>query len=123
MIPSLKCPKIQKNTVKLIDETEEVENIGSVHFLGEWGFDQVEYGFKIEEFGISKLWQDYFESIQSMIAQYGSYIDILGHLDLPKKFGWVLPQLLHEQIIKILNLIKDKGLILEINTSGLDRPS
>lgn len=108
------------NYLKIWDEIDYV--IGSVHFLDEWGFDQVEYGFKIEEFGISKLWQDYFEAIKSMIAQYGNYIDIIGHLDLPKKLGWLLPELLNEQIFNILKLIKDRELILEINTSGLDRP-
>lgn len=92
--------------------------IGSVHFIGDWNFDSDKsfYG----KWPNDELYQMYFELIQ-LAAQSGLF-DIVGHLDIIKKFR-VYPETdqtaLFEQTLKI---IKENNLVVELNTGGLDRP-
>ena len=60
--------------------------IGSVHYLGDWGFDDprqmAEYGGR----DIDAVWIEYFELVGE--AAESGLFTILGHLDLVKKFGY-----------------------------------
>lgn len=56
--------------------------IGSIHFLGEWGFDHPDYKDEYKNRDIDQIWQEYFDGIEAM-AKTG-YFDIVGHLDLIK---------------------------------------
>ena len=92
--------------------------IGSVHFIGDWNFDtdQSLYG----KWSNDKLYEMYFVLIQQA-AQSGLF-DVIGHIDIIKKFR-VYPEtnqdMLFEETIKI---IKDRNLVVELNTGGMDRP-
>lgn len=92
--------------------------IGSIHFIGDWNFDtdQSLYG----KWTNDKLYEKYFALVQQA-AQSGLF-DIIGHIDIIKKFR-VYPEsnqdLLFEDTIKV---IKENNLVVELNTGGMDRP-
>lgn len=92
--------------------------IGSIHFIGDWNFDTDKslYG----KWSNDKLYAKYFKLVQQA-AQSGLF-DIIGHIDIIKKFR-VYPEtnqeMLFEETIKI---IKANNLVVELNTGGIDRP-
>src|SRR5215472_1756436 len=59
--------------------------IGSVHFLGEWGFDDSRQIAEFEQRDIDALYAQYFETVGAS-AETGLF-DTIGHIDLIKKFG------------------------------------
>lgn len=92
--------------------------IGSVHFIGNWNFDtdQSFYG----KWSNDELYKMYFELIQQ--AAKSGLFDVIGHIDLIKKFRcWPESDQtpLYEQTLKV---IKEADVVIELNTSGLDRP-
>ncbi|HPR31078.1 MAG TPA: histidinol-phosphatase HisJ family protein [Prolixibacteraceae bacterium] len=92
--------------------------IGSIHFIGDWNFDSDHslYG----KWPNDELYRMYFELV-SQCAKSGLF-DVIGHFDLIKKLNcWPEsdPYHLYEQTLKV---IKEANMVLELNTSGLDRP-
>ena len=92
--------------------------IGSVHFIEGWNFDSDRslYG----KWSNNELYRKYFELVQQS-AKSGLF-DIIGHFDLIKKFQcW--PETdqtsLFEETLKIM---KEANVVIELNTSGMDRP-
>src|SRR5438067_12234916 len=59
--------------------------IGSVHFIGEWGFDDSRYSSEFSRHSIDDLYARYFELVATS-AETGLF-DTIGHSDLIKKFG------------------------------------
>ena len=49
-----------------------------------------------------------------------NYFDVLCHFDLVKKFGCGSARLFNDRLDEILFKIKEKNLIMEVNTSGFD---
>lgn len=91
--------------------------IGSVHFLGNWGFDNPEFIGEWENRGVLSTWDSYLTSLQSMIKT--GYFQIVGHFDLPKLFGNVMPESLFSKMEDTLKLIRDMDMVLEVNSAGL----
>ncbi|MBA4409847.1 MAG: histidinol-phosphatase HisJ family protein [Bacteroidota bacterium] len=92
--------------------------IGSVHFIGNWNFDsdQSLYG----KWSNDKLYAKYFHLIQQ--AARSDLFDIIGHLDIIKKFR-VYPETNQDLLFEdTLRIIKEHNLVVELNTGGLDRP-
>jgi histidinol-phosphatase (PHP family) len=92
--------------------------IGSVHFIDDWNFDTDRslYG-KWEN---DTLYYKYFELVQ--LAAKSRLFDVIGHFDLIKKLNcWPESDQTHlfEASLKVL---KEADLVMELNTSGLDRP-
>ena len=94
--------------------------IGSVHFLGQWGFDNPEFIGEYRSKNIDDVWERYFEAITQM-AKSGLF-DIVGHLDLIKVFNY-LPQkdvrLIAKEAIKA---IKKANMTIELNAAGFRKP-
>ncbi len=111
-------PGHERELQKLINTIPVDYVIGSIHFIGDWNFDsdQSLYG----KWTNDVLYAKYFHLVQQA-AQSGLF-DIIGHLDIIKKFR-VYPEtnqdLLFEDTIKI---IKQHNLVVELNTGGLDHP-
>ncbi|QCD52234.1 histidinol-phosphatase [Campylobacter sp. RM16192] len=94
--------------------------IGSVHFLGGWGFDNPEFIGEYKNKDIDKIWEDYFYCIEKM-AKCGKF-DIVGHLDLIKVFKF-LPKKDVRLIAKnAIKEIKKANLTVEINAAGFRKP-
>ncbi len=94
--------------------------IGSVHFIDDAGFDQIEFKEIIDKYTDEELWSKYLSLLKEFITEYSDFIDIIGHFDLPKKFGWYLPDSLLPELKTILDLVKEKNLTIEINTAGYE---
>ncbi len=95
--------------------------IGSVHFLDKWGFDNPEFlsGWKNRD--IDEIWQEYFEAVEAMANS--KKFDIVGHLDLIKVFKFMPQKDLRLLAHNALKAIKKADMVLEINTSGLRKPT
>jgi len=95
--------------------------LGSVHFIGEWGFDSPSERLTWETVDVTRAWREYFQLI-GRLAESGLY-DVVGHLDLPKKYGYRPPDRdLAEMARPALDLISRAGMGIEINTGGLRKP-
>ena len=91
--------------------------IGSVHFIGDWNFDtdQSFYG----KWSNDKLYEKYFTLVQQAAAS--GLFDVIGHLDLIKKFR-IYPETNQDKLFEdTIAVIKENHLVVELNTGGLDR--
>lgn len=91
--------------------------IGSVHFVEDWDFSNPDLAFRLDEFGVNRLYRHYYQLIQEA-AHTGLY-DIIGHFDLPKKTGVAPTDDLNDVIAESLQSLKKNDLVLDVNTSGL----
>jgi histidinol-phosphatase (PHP family) len=93
--------------------------LGSVHWLGAFGFDNEEF---LDE------WRR--RDIETVFAEYGALLDeladsgladVLAHSDLPKLWGALPadPGTLHARIVAAA---QRNGLAIEINTNGWNKP-
>ncbi|STQ86593.1 histidinol-phosphatase HisJ family protein [Helicobacter muridarum] len=94
--------------------------IGSVHFLDKWGFDNPEFIGEWSKRGVHATWNCYLDSIESLLRS--GYFQIIGHLDLPKIFGSVLPRNLLPRLYDILQIAKTNDIVIEVNAAGLRKP-
>ncbi|MFX0017752.1 MAG: histidinol-phosphatase HisJ [Promethearchaeota archaeon] len=100
--------------------------LGSVHILQGKGqifaIDDNRFlkNYELYE-SITGIYLDYYHTLQKMIKSIEFDFDIISHFDLPKKFNKEPEnsELIDEQVVKILELVKKKNLTIEINTSGL----
>ncbi len=94
--------------------------IGSVHFLGTWGFDNPDFKDEYATRNIDDIWYEYFNSIEAM-AKTG-YFDIAGHLDLIKVFNFLPKKDIRSIATPALKAIKKANMVLELNSAGLRKP-
>ena len=95
--------------------------LGSVHYLGNWGFDSPSEQGLWETADVKGAWQEYFELVKRL-ANSG-LADAIGHLDLPKKFGYRPSDTdQQEMVAPTLDCIERAGMGIEINTAGLRKP-
>lgn len=94
--------------------------IGSVHFLGEWGFDNPEFNHEYQKRNIDEIWQEYFDNIEAMAKT--NYFDIVGHLDLMKVFNFMPKKEISLMAKNALKAIKKSNMVIELNTAGLRKP-
>jgi len=105
---------------RFIEENDFDYVIGSVHFLGEWGFDNPVFIHRYEERDVDALYEDYFETVDRACAS--GLFDIVAHFDLVKKFGHRPTRNIDDLLRRVLQSIKRYDLCMEINTSGLRKP-
>jgi histidinol-phosphatase (PHP family) len=94
--------------------------IGSVHHLGDWGFDDPRQVDRYGSTDIDEMWAQYFDLVGDA-ADTGLFT-ILGHLDLVKKFGYRATRSLDVELDQLLERIARAGVAVEINTAGLHKP-
>lgn len=94
--------------------------IGSVHYLGEWGFDNPLYVGKFKDVDIDDVYVSYYQHI-TQSARCGLF-DIIGHCDLVKKFGHRPTKNLEDILRETFKIVKEYGIAVEINTSGFRKP-
>jgi histidinol-phosphatase (PHP family) len=93
---------------------------GSVHWVGDWPFDHTMGLARYERANVAALFRDYYALVVEM-ARAGLF-DVWAHPDLPKKFGYLPEEPVHDAEDAALEAIASAGMILEINTSGLRKP-
>lgn len=94
--------------------------IGSVHYLGEWGFDNPVFVHKYEERNVDEVYEQYYDHIKRSAAS--KLFDIIGHCDLVKKFGHRPSKNMEEVLREVFKVVKSADMAVEINTSGLRKP-
>lgn len=73
---------------------------------------------QIKEAGIDYVYVSYYDSLIELVQT--RFYDIIGHLDVPKKYG-LLPMdtnLVWQKVLTVLDHIESSEMVVEINTSG-----
>ncbi len=98
--------------------------IGSIHHTGEFPFDHPATIPVWNSPGMpDKVWNEYAEQLYDMVSH--ASINIIGHIDLPKKFAIYPPSLdnFMDKMSIILKKAAERGIAMEINSSGLRKPA
>ncbi|MDH7602350.1 MAG: histidinol-phosphatase [Armatimonadota bacterium] len=96
--------------------------IGSVHFLDDFPIDEsADYWERLDEDNRNLVARSYWQRIKELAQS--RLFDIVGHLDLYKKFGWKPSIDLTEEIAEALDAIAAARMVVEVNTAGLTKPA
>ncbi len=95
--------------------------IGSVHYIGNWGFDNPENVHRFEGRDLYEVYEQYW-GLVARLAATGFY-DIVGHPDVVKKFGHRPSRDTEALERRALEAVAAAGMALDVNTSGLRRPA
>ena len=96
--------------------------LGSVHFVGDWGFDDERYLTRYQEWDIDALYERYF-GLVARAAETG-FFDSMAHPDLVKKFGYWPSERFDLAPIyeRVAGAFRRAGVCVEVNTAGLRKP-
>ncbi len=95
--------------------------LGSIHYIGDWGFDNPANRAVWDRTDIGDAWQNYFGLVAKLADT--RMFDVLTHPDLPKKFGYRIDEKkLCEWAAPALDRVAAAGMAIEINTAGLRKP-
>ena len=94
--------------------------IGSVHYVNGFAVDDPATKERWQHQDINQVWRDYFTLLRQS-AQSG-FFNIIGHCDLPKKFGHRPTVDMNDEVKATAKVFADCGVAVEINTSGLRKP-
>jgi histidinol-phosphatase (PHP family) len=96
--------------------------IGSVHFVGENMMFNGEY---FQTHTADEVYGDYFAELDRMVRT--AELDIVAHFDIPARTGKPIfgyePARYEEKICSALKTCIERGLALDVNVSGLRKPS
>ena len=92
--------------------------IGSVHYVsGGWDIDNPAKLSRWTGLDVYEVWTDYFERLT--LAAASGLFNIIGHADLPKKFGHRADRDCTPLYERLLNAALKGNAALELNTAGL----
>jgi histidinol-phosphatase (PHP family) len=92
--------------------------IGSVHYVSDsWAIDNPHMLSEWKNRDAFEVWSVYFERL-TMAAETGLF-EIIGHADLPKKFGHRPTQDCTPLYERFLDAVKRRNCAIELNTAGL----
>lgn len=98
--------------------------IGSVHWLGDWGFDLQEMISGWDKQPVIDVYEDYFTVIEKMLES--QLFDIVGHLDVIKVYGHRPEPSDQKRLLALYDSVVDKidksGIAVEMSTAGLRKP-
>ena len=94
--------------------------IGSIHHIGDWLIDSERQIDEWKKRDIDEVHRQYFSLVQAMANS--RLFDIVGHLDLTKKFNHRPKNDVSDLLLETVKVIRKSGMCVEINTSGLRRP-
>jgi histidinol-phosphatase (PHP family) len=115
-------PKTAEHLSRVLNSYPLDYVIGSIHFLEDFPIDESpEHWDKLDEAQRNQIVRRYWRRLKELAES--RLFDIVGHLDLYKKFGWRPSIDLTEEISQALDAIAKAGLVVEINTSGLRKPA
>ena len=92
--------------------------IGSVHYSPEgWAIDNPAKLHRWREREVGEIWAEYFDWLTQAAAS--GLFEIIGHADLPKKFGLRPTQDCTPMFARFLAAAAKSGTAIELNTAGL----
>ena len=113
-------PGYESKTKSMVNSYPYDYIIGSVHFIDDWAFDDPACREYWKEHDVNEVYLKYYALLRQS-AKTGFY-QIIGHCDLPKKFGATPTIDLTDEIRATAKVFKDSGVAVEINTAGLRKP-
>lgn len=115
-------PGLEAKTRAILDAYPYDFVIGSVHFINAWAFDDPDPAQRVKwkDKDIDTVYRDYYDLLRRS-ADSGLF-DIMGHVDLVKKFGHRPAGDLTDEIERTARVFKERGVTVEINSSGLRKP-
>lgn len=113
-------PDIAGETADLLAAYPFDYAIGSIHYLEGWGFDDPRYADEFDSRDVNAVYREYLELV-GRAADSGLF-DVMGHLDLVKKFGHRATNDLAPEWERLAQRLADAGVAVEINTAGLRKP-
>jgi histidinol-phosphatase (PHP family) len=96
--------------------------LGSVHWLGAWGFDHFEHPVVAAEWAVRStdaVWGDYTDAVEELAA--AGVCDVLAHPDLCKVTGRV-PAVPDELYDRMAEAVAAGGLAAEVSSAGWRKP-
>ena len=118
-------PALNTHLNKIIGRLDYI--LGSIHILnfndgkGAWGFDDSRFKEDYQSYGPDRVYLEYYKTQHKMLTSSQFQLDLVSHFDLPKKFNDFPKnkEVIENEILKILELVKKRDLAMEINTGGL----
>jgi len=118
-------PALNTHLNKIIGRLDYI--LGSIHILnfndgkGAWGFDDSRFKEDYQSYGPDRVYLEYYKTQHKMLTSSQFQLDLVSHFDLPKKFNDFPKnkEVIENEVLKILELVKKKDLAVEINTGGL----
>jgi histidinol-phosphatase (PHP family) len=93
---------------------------GSCHFIDGWPFDHPEFMKEFDRRDIDETYRRYFAILKDLVSS--GLFNIIGHLDLVKKFGHRPTEDFTGAIEAIFSNCPHRDMAVEINTAGLRKP-
>ena len=91
--------------------------IGSVHYSGTFPIDHIiDEWLPLTPEEKEQICETYWEKVAGAAAV--REFDFIGHLDLPKKFGMIDNNKYLPHALRVLDIIKENGGAIELNTAG-----
>lgn len=94
--------------------------LGSVHFLGEWAFDDPHSVAMWDTWDVDEVWTSYFRTWCE--AASSGVFDVMAHPDLVKKFGHRPSFDPRELYAEAARAAARGGVLIEVSTAGLRKP-
>jgi len=113
-------PDKMDGLMRLINRFDFDYLIGSIHHIGDWLVDNEKYIEEWKRRDVDQVYEQYFNLIQNMART--RLFDIVGHLDLVKKFGFRPRRDISGLLLETVEAISKGGMCIEINTGGLRKP-
>lgn len=94
--------------------------LGSVHFIGDWAFDDPHHLEEWDARDVDEVWTDYFS--RWCEAAGSGFFDVMAHPDLVKKFGHRPSFDARELYAEAARAAAEAGVLIEVSTAGLRKP-
>lgn len=94
--------------------------LGSVHFIGDWAFDDPNDLDRWDSHDVDRVWESYFEGWCD--AARSQVFDVMAHPDLPKKFGHRPSGSIQHLYEYAAEAAAEGGVAIEVSTAGLRKP-
>lgn len=96
--------------------------IGSIHWIGQWGIDLMEFRDEYKRRNINEVYQAYFDQVVTLAES--KLFDFVGHIDLVKIFSYRPDdqEFLEQQYDRAVQALAASGTSIEISTAGLRKP-
>ncbi len=93
---------------------------GSIHFMDDWDFTHPVYADTYKNRNIDELYRHYYKLVREVCLS--GLFDIIGHIDVIKKFGYRPEDGLQSLWDETADLLKTTNTAIELNTAGRDAP-
>ncbi len=113
-------PGTEEKLARLLEKYNFDYITGSIHFMGRWDFTHPVYAEDYNNCDLEFLYRKYFDLVKDLCKS--GLFDIIGHLDVIKKFDYRPDIDLDPLRRETARLLKDTGVCFELNTAGRDAP-